>query len=225
MGTYNLAARRAARAAARSEAAAAAEVAGREARGEILPIDLGPGPDGADRIIALPAEFPLDVLWPLRDLGKDLGLLLRQGMDLFMGVVVDLPPNATPEQRAAAARAQTLAGANLVVDLLAANPDLPEDAINVAVTMGRRLFGDQGWAWLCEARLSLDDMRDLADEVGAFYGFGGPGLGPGESSGSSESPSTTGGTSPVTSPTGTPASTPELSGSPQPTPGSSESAA
>lgn len=170
----------------------------REGKGIGLPVKIG------GRVIAtLPPELPLDVLTPLRSLDSDITLLLRQ-------VVASARPGGENADR--------WASTELVVDLLAANPQLPVRLLDVIGEVSTALFGEEGHAALLTSRLSAQDVGALAKGVFRFYG-----LTLGEASPSSDSSENSGGTSPGTSGT-TSGSTPEGSGSDPVSPALSASA-
>lgn len=173
---------------------AKSRAAKREGRGETLEVRFE-----GDYIAMLQAEFPVDVLAPLQDINLDLALLVRQ--------VVELSATTDATERA------TLLGT--VVDVLAANPDLPAEVIEAIKEMGRRLFGEDGYAMLVSKRPTPWDLGSLATYLMNWFG-----ISLGESSGSSTS-STDGVTSNSTSKDSV--STPETSGGSPAIPASSES--
>jgi hypothetical protein len=168
--------------------------AAREGRGQGLPVRVG-----GETIAVLPAELPLDVLSPLREIDEDLALMLRSVMQATQGT------------------GQTATEAtNLVIDLLVANPHLPTKVLDTAVQISKNLLTDAGYERFMAARPSREDIAFVAKGVFRFYG-----LSLGEASASSDSSGDGGGTSKPTSPTTTPDSTPEGSTSTpdaQPTP-------
>lgn len=176
---------------------AAARAAQHEERGETLPVRFGGGV-----IAILPAEFPLDVLSPLQDVNVDLALLVRQAMDVIN----------------AGDRGQQTASLGMLVDVLAANPNLPAELLGAIKKMGEKLLGAEGYAMFLEQRPTPWDIGALVTNISSWYG-----VSLGESSSPSES-STGGATSPSTS---SPAldSTHAVYGPPPAPPGSSAFAA
>lgn len=180
---------------ARRRARSQARAARQEAQGETLPIVLG----GAV-IAELPAEFALDVLEPLTQLDLDMALLVQQAI-----------ANATATD---AARANM----ELIVNILAANPNLPREFVHAVKEIGKRLLGEDGYDAFMAARPTPWDVAALASDVFSWYG-----LTLGEAWGSSTSSQTTvdGGTSNSISKTGS-ESTPGESGSSPASPDSSD---
>lgn len=169
----------------------------REGRGDTLAIRF----KGAD-VATLEAEFPLDVLEPLQRVNVDVTLLVRQAMDLAKAEGSD----------------EQMAMLGFIVDVLAANPELPKELVGAVKEMARRLFGQQGYEALVTQRPTPWDIGALIGRLMGWYG-----VNLGESSGSS-TPVPAGATSNTIS-NSTSESTPEISGEPLPTEGSSESAA
>jgi hypothetical protein len=164
---------------------AKARVAKREGRGERLTIR-----DGDSVIAVLEAEFPLDVLEPLVDVNLDIALVIEQAITM-----------ATADDQA-----QQIAAIDLIVKILAGNPDLFRELIDAIKEMVRRLFGQDGYTAFVATRPSVWDISDLVKALMAWYGV---------SLGEASPPSTAsngGGTSRPTS-NGTSASTPVVSGS------------
>lgn len=168
---------------ARRLARAQARAARQEAQAETLPIVFG----GAV-IAELPAEFSLDVLEPLQDINLDIALLIQQAV---------ANANATDAARA---------NMELVVNILAANPDLPREFVAAVKEIGRRLLGDDGYAAFCAQRPTPWDVAALVQDMFSWYG-----MTLGEAWRSSTSPSVDGGTSNTISKTDS-ASTPGESG-------------
>lgn len=164
-------------------ARAQARAARREAQSETLPIVFG-----GTVIAELPAEFPLDVLEPIQDINLDIALLVQQAV-----------LNANAEDAAQA-------NIDLVVNILAANPDLPKELINAVREIGRRLLGDAGYAAFVAARPTPWDVAALTSDMFSWYG-----LTLGEAWRSSTSSGVDGETSNTISRTGSD-STPEASG-------------
>ncbi|HEY1668510.1 MAG TPA: hypothetical protein VGG54_22695 [Trebonia sp.] len=129
---------------------ARARAARQEGRGETLPIVI----EGAT-ITELPSEFPLTVLEPLTGVDVDLALIIRS-------VIQAAKANA---------RDQQLAAAELLVNVLAANPQLFAQIIEAAKEMGRRLLGADGYAALVAWGPSWWDVADLAKGLMAWYGM------------------------------------------------------
>lgn len=166
-----------------------------EARGETLPIVLG-----GQTIATLGAEFPLDVLEPLSHINLDIALLVQQAV-------------------AAAQGSDNSANVELIVNILAANPDLPREFIAAVKEIGKRLLGEDGYSAFVAARPTPWDVAALASVLFSWYG-----VTLGESSGSSVASSTDGATSnTISGPSG--ASTPATAGDGPEIPASSASAA
>jgi hypothetical protein len=152
---------------------------------------------GLDGVVfaELPAEWPLDVLSPLRQIDETIALLIRQALSLVQS-------NDRDNQMAAT---------QLVVDLIASNPNLPTTVLDVIHEIGRNLLGDDGYGKLLAARPSKEDAAALAKAIFEFYG-----VGLGESLPSNDSSTSDGGTlKQISSDTST--STPEDSGDTQQT--------
>jgi hypothetical protein len=165
--------------AARAQARAARD----QARGEKLPIVFG-----GSVIAELDAEFPLDTLEPLQHIDLDMALLIQQAV-----------ANATATDAGKA-------NMELVVNVLAAHPNLPKEFIGAVKEIGRRLLGKDGYAAFVAVRPTPWDVAALVTDVFAWYG-----VALGEALGSSESSTNDGGTSTTTS-SSTSGSTPQESG-------------
>lgn len=175
---------------------AAARAARNEGMGETLPIRFG------GKVIAtLQPEFPLRVLAPLGDIDLDIALLVQQVL-----------ANAAAED---AARANL----ELVVNLLAANPNLPSTFVAAVKEMGRRLLGKDGYQAFVEQDPTPWDVAALISDLLTWYG-----VSLGESLRSSISSTPDGETSNATSGS-IGGSTPAASGGAPASPGSSASAA
>lgn len=170
----------------------------REGKKQDLPIRLG-----GEVIAILPVELPVDVLAPLRELDGDITLILREAMNSARHGATDEAKWNTTE---------------LVVDVLASNPALPVQALDVIVKVGKNLLTEEGFDRLVASRPSQQDYAFLVKGVFRFYG-----LTLGEASPSSDSSTDSGGTSNGTSST-TSDSTPEPSGTAPETPTSLEPA-
>lgn len=194
MAGLDLDAARAARAAERRQQ----DAAGREARGETLPITLG-----GETIATLTAEFPLTVLGPLREIDSEIALLVNKAMS----VVQDRRGGGTGGDDA-------MDATMLVIDLLALNPALPTKVVDIAREMGVRLLGADGLAAFLAAEPTGQDVAALVKGVTDWYG-----VSLGEASRSSESPTSAGGTSNGTSGSTPEDSTPETRSEPVTTPG------
>lgn len=166
---------------------AAARAAARAGRGETLPIRFG-----GRTITELAAEFPLDVLEPFTDVNLDVALLVRQALDLMQAESGD-------QQRSTM---------DMIVSVLAANPDLPREVLEAAREAGRRLLTPQGYDAFMAARPTPWDFGALGRALLEWYG-----VSVGDFS-SPSTPSDDGGTSKPTSPATIPASTPTEPGSP-----------
>lgn len=171
---------------------AQARAAQREGAGEVLPIVFG-----GQVITELNAEFSLDVLSPLQDIKVDISMLIKQAVD-----------NATSDDA-------SQANIDLVINILAAHPDLPRDLIVAIKEMGRRLLGNSGYEAFVAQRPSPWDVAALVSILFSWYGTS-----LGEVLRSSSSSGSNGGTSNTTSGTASD-STPGESGSGQASPDSS----
>jgi hypothetical protein len=167
MATFDLAARRLARQQARMASAT------REGTGEELRIDLGAG-----AVVAAPPELPLWVLQPFLAVSSDVATLLYQVVQLYQG-----------EESGGDSVRYGLA-------LIAENAAMPQQLIDAVCEAARRLLGDDGYTALVEARLSINDVAELARALIEHYG-----VVPGESSASSASAGSGGQTSRTTSTT------------------------
>lgn len=144
---------------------------------------------GGQTIAILPVELPIDVLAPIRDMDEDITLLLRSVVKA-----------AQTESGRADAQA-------LFLDLLAANPTLPQNLLDTIQKIARNLLTDAGYQALVAAHPTREDLAYLAGGIMKFYG-----LTLGESSPSSDSDTGGGTTSSTTSPTTSEGSTPDASG-------------
>jgi hypothetical protein len=164
---------------------AEARAAQQEGAGTTLPVVIG-----GETIAHLPAEWPLELLAPLRRIDESIALLIRQALQL----VQSNDPN------------NQMAATQLVVDLLASNPNLPTELLDVVADLGKNLLGPGGYEKFLAAHPSKEDVAVLAKGIFEFYG-----VGLGESLPSSDSSTSDGGTlKPISSDTST--STPEDSG-------------
>lgn len=173
---------------------AQARAAKREGHGETLPIVFG-----GETIAVLAAEFPIDVLEPVQDINLDIALLLQQAV---------ANANATEAGRA---------NMELIVNILAANPDLPRELVGAVKEIGLRLLGPDGYSALCAGRPTPWDVAALVGDLFSWYG-----LTLGEALRSSTSSPTDGGTS-NTIASSTSGSTPVESGNGLASPVSSDS--
>lgn len=174
---------------------AQARAARQEARGETLPIVFG-----GRTIAELPAEFSLDVLEPIQDINLDIALLIQQAV-----------ANATATDAAQA-------NMDMLVNILAAHPDLPKEFITAVKEIGRRLLGEDGYAAFVAERPTPWDVAALIGDLFSWYGTN-----LGEALRSSTSSGDVGGTSNTTSGIAS-ESTPEVSGNGQASRDSSASA-
>jgi hypothetical protein len=165
-----------------------ARTAQREGQKKPLPIRMG-----GQVICTLPVELPLSVITPLREIDDTIALVIRQAMTL-----------ATNKEAGAKWEASSL-----VIDMLAATPDLPVKVVEVVESISRSLLTDSGVEQFMAAKPSLPDIAALAKGILAYYG-----VSLGEASPSSDSSTDGGGTSPTTSNTNSD-STPEASGQTQ----------
>lgn len=172
--------------------------AAREGKRQALPIHFG----GED-ITTLPVELPLDTFTPLRALDADLSMVLRQIIAAY---------RSRGDER--------MNNVEMVVDILAANPDLPISVLNVIQEIAQTLLTDEGYTRLMAQRPTIDDIAYLGSAILDYYG-----VTLGESQAPSDSPSTAGTTSSATSSPTTTDSMPVESGATDTTPTSSESAA
>ena len=129
-------------------ARAQARAARQEAQGETLPIVFG-----GTVITELSAEFPLDALEPIQHINLDIALLIQQAV-----------ANANAED---AARANM----ELVVNILAINPDLPKELVGAVKEIGKRLLSESGYAAFCAARPTPWDVAALATDMFSWYGL------------------------------------------------------
>lgn len=166
---------------------------------------------GGKIIATLPVELPIDILEPLRELDGDITLLLREAMQ------------TAKAGGGAAARASAT---DLVIDLLASNPALPVNALDIITKIAKNLLTEEGFAGLMEARPSREDYAALVSGIFKFYGLTlGEALPSSDSSTDGQGTGETGGeTSRGTSST-TSDSTPEPSGTTTASPASLEPAA
>lgn len=174
---------------------AAWRAAQREGHGETLPIRWK-----GEIIATLDAEFPLDILAPFKDVNVDIALLVRQAMDLIAAENVDVQ----------------LATADMIVSVIAANPELPHELLAAIEKSARLLLGNGGYDKLLAGRPSREDLGALISHGMEWYG-----VSLGEASEPSPS-SIDGETSPPISNPDT-GSTSEVSGNGQAPPASSES--
>lgn len=180
---------------ARRRARAAARAAKREARGETLEVR-----DGEQLIAVLGPEFPLDTIEPLVDVNLDIALVVEQ--------VVRVASADSAQQQ--------MASLDLIAQILAANPNLFRELIGAVKEMGRRLFGEQGYAAFVATRPTPWDVVDLCKDLMGWYGV---------SLGESSPASTSSSDGEISRPTSSSitSSTPEPSGDAPPTPVSSVS--
>lgn len=170
---------------------AAQRAARQEARGETLPIIFG-----GQTIATLEAEFALYVLEPIQDINLDIALLFQQAV---------AAANSKGDSNA-----QNM---ELIVNILAANPNLPREFITAIKEIGLRLLGEEGYALFVAQRPTPWDVAALVSILMSWYG-----VTMGEFLGSSTA-STSGSTSKTTSGP-TVESMPEASGSVPAIPGS-----
>lgn len=168
--------------AARSDRAQA-RAARHEGRGDTQDIRIG-----GQVIATLDAEFPIKVLEPLTGVNVDIAYLLRAATQLTGGD-----------------QAARVAGLDLMITALAANPQLPTEIIEAAKEMGRRVLSQEGYDAFCAVDPSPWDVAALAQGCLAWWG-----VSLGESQESLPS-SDDGETSKQTS-SGTTSSTPAVSG-------------
>ncbi|MBG0818256.1 hypothetical protein [Planomonospora sp. ID82291] len=155
-------------------------------------------------ICHLPQELPLDVLEPLTEIDVDIALIFRTAIDSFKSQDPD---------------AATVSVLDTLIDLLVMNKNLPDEVLEAAKKIGRRLLTDEGYEAFLAARPSVSDVIALVKGLMNIYG-----LRLGESPTSSAT-SSGGTTSMPTSPTTTPESNSADSGDAPATEASSESAA
>jgi hypothetical protein len=165
-----------------------ARAAAREGKQSPLPIRWR-----GEVIATLPVELAFEVLAPLQLINSDLTLMLRQAVQVARN-------NNQASDRWDAAE--------LVIDVLAANPKLPSTVLTVIQQMSTALLGEEGVAKFLAGKPSTGDIAALAKGVFRHYG-----VSLGEASASSDSSETSGGTSNTTS-SDTSTSTPEVSSQP-----------
>jgi len=150
--------------------------------------------------IALSPELPLSALAPLRRIDSTIAIMLRSVVDAARDTDAEARWNAT----------------ELVIDLIAANPTLPIDVIDVIRDIATNLLGEAGYEALMAASPSVQDCASLAKRIFAYYG-----VGLGESSPSSDSSEGGSETSSSTSSGTAEGSTPAVSSSTPESPASS----
>lgn len=128
---------------------AAARAARQEARGETLPIVFG-----GKTIAVLEAEFSLYILEPVQDINLDVALLFQQAMAIS---------NSTSDDSSA--------NIELMVSVLAANPDLPKEFIGAVKEIGRRLLGPDGYKEFCAQHPTPWDIAALITMLMSWYGL------------------------------------------------------
>jgi hypothetical protein len=165
----------------------------REGRGATRTVRFGGRP-----IAVLGPEFPLDVLEPFANVNVDLALLIRNAI------------NAARSED----QAEQLDTLDMIVSVLALNPNLPREVLEAVKQSGRRLLGDAGYEALVAGRPTPWDIGALIKNLMGWYG-----VSLGESS-SSSTPSGGGRTSRPTSRTTIPDLTPAATGGPSATPSS-----
>lgn len=144
---------------------------------------------GGEVIAELPAELPVEVLEPLMSVDLDLAALAREALDAMNSSDADAQSKAV----------------ELVIDLIVANPRLPQDLIRAGQEMGRRLLTEDGYARFVARRPSLQDVNELAKQLVKRYARLGESL-------RSSTPAADGTTSKPISPTTTTVSTSAPSG-------------
>jgi hypothetical protein len=134
--------------AARAERAKA-RAARHEGRSDTLPVVFG-----GTTIATLAAEFPMSVLEPLTALNVDIAHIVR----------------ATVQMLTISEQEQRTASIALVVDVLAANPTLPNELIGAVKEMGRRVLGVDGYAAFVAQSPTWWDTRDLIQGLLSWFG-------------------------------------------------------
>lgn len=127
-----------------------ARAAASEGRSAILPVQLG-----GEVIATLPAECPVDVFQPLTELNVDLAFIIK-------AVTNAVTAKDDAEQR--------IAAMNLLVNVLAAHPDLPAGILAAVKDITRRVLGDEGYGKLAAARPSREDLAFLATGILTWWG-------------------------------------------------------
>jgi hypothetical protein len=120
-----------------------------EGRGDELPIKLG-----GQVIATVGAEFPMSVLEPLTAVNVDIAYLVRAFAQMM-------------DKSNADAQAASIA---LMVDVLAANPQLPAEIIAAVKDMARRVLGDDGYEAFVELQPSPWDCGTLAKGLLDWWG-------------------------------------------------------
>jgi len=129
----------------------------------------------------LPRELPVDVLAPLTEINVDISVFVRMAMDAYKTAQDEGEDSVD-------------AVIDAVIDIFAANPDLPTKIISAVKLMALRLFGQEGYDLLIAARPSVPELGAIAKFAGRKYG-----VGLGEALPSSDSSEGTGTTSKATS--------------------------
>lgn len=104
------------------------------------------------KVIDLPKQLPMEVLEPLLDVDADVSMLLRSALD------------------ARQASDDALAVASAVIDMVVVNPRLPQQLVGSIKQMVKRLVGEEGYAVLVEAKLTLPEAAAIAKFAFKVYG-------------------------------------------------------
>jgi hypothetical protein len=129
--------------------------AAREARARARAEQTGPVElrFGGEVIAELPPELPVDVLEPLMNVDLDLAALAREALGAMNSSDADAQRKAV----------------ELFVDLIVANPKLPQDLIDAVREMGRLLLTEDGYARFVAKRPSLQDVAALVKGLAERY--------------------------------------------------------
>jgi hypothetical protein len=168
------------------DAARKSRAAQREAKDQPQPIVFG-----GEVVAYLPVELPLNVIAPLREIDDTIAIVIRQALALAKN---------TDDARA------RWEASELVVDMLAATPDLPIKLVDVVTKIAVNLLTQEGLDAFMAVRPSIQDIAAFVKGVFRHYG-----VSLGEALPSSDSPTGDGGTSLSTSSPDS-NSTPEASG-------------
>lgn len=145
-----------------------------------------------ETIATLPVELPFDVIAPIHQIDNDLTLLLRQAMQVVRS------NGRSGDERWDAAE--------IIIDVLAGNPQLPSRFVKVIKDMATALLGEDGLELFLAGKPSITgDMAALAKGILRHYGVS---LGESSPSSASSESQDGGGTSNTTSSTSS-ESTPE----------------
>lgn len=145
----------------------------RATTGESVPLTFG------GTTYRLPPELPLEVFAPFEEVDMDIALLVRASLDAFVSA-------KKGEEDGSAAL--------VLIDILAANPDLPKEMLEAIRAAARALLGDECYMALIAWKPSVQDTVVLAKGLASTYA-----VSLGEASASSDSSEDAGQTSSPTS--------------------------